>query len=273
MRFTKEHEWVEVKDGVATIGITAYAAEQLGDVVFVETPEVGKHVKTGDNLAVVESVKAASDVYAPVSGEVVESNTALSDQPEQVGESPEGAGWFAKVKLADPAEVDTLMDKAAYESFHPLLPAFAGMSGTERDLAGARSEGIIASFRRPAMSDKPLAERLQLKGTRRLALIDAPDGLNAVIGAADRRAGLAEAEVVVLFAADRAALDAALPNLLHTARADAIVWIAYPKLTSPLAGDLNRDIIHDLTPAFGLDTVSQIAVDADWSAMRMKRVG
>ena len=117
MRFTKEHEWVEVKDGVATIGITAYAAEQLGDVVFVETPAVGKSIKTGDNLAVVESVKAASDVYAPVSGEVVEANAALGDQPEQVSESPEAAGWFAKVKLADPSEVDALMDKAAYEVF------------------------------------------------------------------------------------------------------------------------------------------------------------
>ena len=81
MRFTKEHEWIEVKDGVATIGITAYAAGQLGDVVFVETPEVGKSIKAGDNLAVVESVKAASDVYAPVSGEVVEANAALGDQP------------------------------------------------------------------------------------------------------------------------------------------------------------------------------------------------
>jgi glycine cleavage system H protein len=117
MRFTKEHEWVNVQGDVATVGITAYAAEQLGDVVFVELPEVGKTLKAGDNLAVVESVKAASDVYAPISGEVTEANTALGDAPEQVSESPEGDGWFARVKLADTAEVDKLMDKAAYEAF------------------------------------------------------------------------------------------------------------------------------------------------------------
>jgi glycine cleavage system H protein len=117
MRFTKDHEWVQVEGDVAIVGITAYAAEQLGDVVFVELPEVGKQVKTGDNLAVVESVKAASDIYAPVSGAVVEANTALGDAPETVSETPEGAGWFAKLKLADPAEVEKLMDKAAYEAF------------------------------------------------------------------------------------------------------------------------------------------------------------
>ena len=117
MRFTKDHEWVEVHGDVATIGITAYAAEQLGDVVFVETPAVGKTVKTGEDLAVVESVKAASDVYAPVSGEVVEANGALGDAPETVNAAPEAAGWFAKVKLANPAEVDALMDRAAYEDF------------------------------------------------------------------------------------------------------------------------------------------------------------
>jgi glycine cleavage system H protein len=117
MRFTKDHEWVEVSGEVATIGITAYAAEQLGDVVFVETPEIGKSVKQGDGLAVVESVKAASDVFAPVSGEVVGANTGLSDNPETVNQSPEGDGWFAKVKLANPAEVEALMDRDAYETF------------------------------------------------------------------------------------------------------------------------------------------------------------
>ena len=117
MRFTKDHEWVEVSGDVATIGVTAYAAEQLGDVVFVETPEVGKAVKAGDNLAVVESVKAASDVYAPISGEVVEANAALSDAPETVNASPEAAGWFAKLKLANPSEVDALMDRPAYEAY------------------------------------------------------------------------------------------------------------------------------------------------------------
>lgn len=117
MRFTKDHEWVELDGDVATIGITAYAAEQLGDVVFVETPEVGKTVKAGDGFAVVESVKAASDVYAPVAGEVVEANAALADAPETVNAAPEAAGWFAKVRVADRAEVEALMDRAAYEAF------------------------------------------------------------------------------------------------------------------------------------------------------------
>lgn len=117
MRFTKDHEWVVLEGDVATIGITAYAAEQLGDVVFVEVPEAGKVVKSGDNLAVVESVKAASDVYAPISGEVVEGNAALSDAPETVNDQPEGLGWFAKVKVADASEVEALMDRAAYEDF------------------------------------------------------------------------------------------------------------------------------------------------------------
>lgn len=117
MRFTKDHEWIEVDGDVATVGITAYAAEQLGDVVFVEVPEVGKSVKAGDGLAVVESVKAASDVYAPISGEVVEANGAVADAPETVNASPEAGGWFAKLKLANPAEVDALMDRAAYEAY------------------------------------------------------------------------------------------------------------------------------------------------------------
>lgn len=117
MRFTKDHEWVVLEGDVATIGITAYAAEQLGDVVFVEVPEAGKVVKKGEGLAVVESVKAASDVYAPISGEVVEGNAGLSDAPETVNAEPESAGWFAKVKVADTAEFDGLMDRAAYEDF------------------------------------------------------------------------------------------------------------------------------------------------------------
>ena len=117
MRFTKDHEWVNLEGDVATIGITAYAAEQLGDVVFVELPAAGKAVKAGEALAVVESVKAASDVYAPVSGEVVAANTDLSDTPETVNQEPEGAGWFAKVKVSDPAQVEALMDRAAYEAY------------------------------------------------------------------------------------------------------------------------------------------------------------
>ena len=117
MRFTKDHEWVEADGDVVTIGVTAYAAEQLGDVVFVELPEVGRDVKAGDQLAVVESVKAASDVYAPVSGEVVAVNDELPNTPETVNAMPEKDGWFAKLKLANPAELDALMDRAAYEQF------------------------------------------------------------------------------------------------------------------------------------------------------------
>ena len=117
MRFTKDHEWITLDGQVATIGITAYAAEQLGDVVFVEKPELGRTVAAGDGLAVVESVKAASDVYAPVAGEVVAANTQLADTPESVNQDPEGDGWFAKLKLADPAQLDGLMDRAAYETY------------------------------------------------------------------------------------------------------------------------------------------------------------
>ena len=117
MRFTKDHEWVVLEGDVATVGITAYAADQLGDVVFVETPDVGKAVKSGEGLAVVESVKAASDVYAPISGEVVEANTALGASPETVNAAPEGEGWFARIKVADPAEYEALMDRAAYDDF------------------------------------------------------------------------------------------------------------------------------------------------------------
>jgi glycine cleavage system H protein len=117
MRFTKDHEWVALDGEIATVGVTAYAAEQLGDVVFVELPEVGKIFKPGDNMAVVESVKAASDVYAPISGEVTENNGVLTGNPETVNESPEQLGWFAKIKIADKAEVDALMDRDAYEKF------------------------------------------------------------------------------------------------------------------------------------------------------------
>jgi glycine cleavage system H protein len=117
MRFTKDHEWVEAAGDVATLGITAYAAGQLGDVVFIELPAVGKALKAGDPFAVVESVKAASDVYAPVSGEVVEVNSELPDSPETVNAMPEKDGWFARIKLSNPAELDALMDRAAYEQF------------------------------------------------------------------------------------------------------------------------------------------------------------
>ena len=117
MHFTKDHEWVELDGDIATVGITAYAAEQLGDVVFVEVPPVGKTVKQGEGLAVVESVKAASDVYSPVSGEVIAANDQLSDTPETVNQDAEKAGWFAKLKLSDPAEIGTLMDRTAYDAY------------------------------------------------------------------------------------------------------------------------------------------------------------
>ena len=115
--YTKDHEWVRLDGDIATIGITSYAAEQLGDVVFVELPEVGRKVKKGEGAAVVESVKAASDVYSPVSGEIIESNAALVDAPAGVNEAPERDGWFARVKIADKSEIDSLMDDAAHQAF------------------------------------------------------------------------------------------------------------------------------------------------------------
>ena len=113
-KFTESHEWAEIEGDVATVGITGHAAEQLGDVVFVELPEVGKTFERGADMAVVESVKAASDVYAPVSGEVVAVNDAIVDAPEKVNEDPDGASWFVKLKLKDAGEVDALMDETAY---------------------------------------------------------------------------------------------------------------------------------------------------------------
>ncbi|SHO60053.1 glycine cleavage system H protein [Pseudoxanthobacter soli DSM 19599] len=115
--FTPDHEWLKIEGDVATVGITTYAQSQLGDVVFVELPEIGRSFNKGDDAAVVESVKAASEVYAPVSGEVVEANTALPDAPQTVNEAPEGDGWFFKIRLADKAELDELMDQAAYQAY------------------------------------------------------------------------------------------------------------------------------------------------------------
>ena len=115
--FTEEHEWIDVAGSIGTLGITDYAQAQLGDVVFVEVPTVGRKVKKGEETAVVESVKAASEVYSPVTGTVVAANDPLADSPITVNEDPEGAGWFCKIELADPAELETLMDEAAYKAF------------------------------------------------------------------------------------------------------------------------------------------------------------
>jgi glycine cleavage system H protein len=116
-RYSQEHEWIRVEGDVGTIGITQYAQEQLGDVVFVDLPQAGRTVAKGEACAVVESVKAASDIYAPVSGEVVEANAALADSPGDVNAEPMGKGWFFKLKLADKGELAGLMDEAAYDDF------------------------------------------------------------------------------------------------------------------------------------------------------------
>jgi hypothetical protein len=123
------------------------------------------------------------------------------------------------------------------------------------------------------MSEKPIAERLQVKGDRRLAVIGAPPGLEKAIDASKARADAANADVVLLFTPDLAGFKARLPALLKTVRKAQILWVAYPKLSSALAADLSRDIIHKLAPDYGLDTVSQIAIDEDWSALRLKRIG
>lgn len=115
--FTEDHEWIELDGEIATVGITDYAQSQLGDIVFVEVPEEGKEVAKGDDAAVVESVKAASDVYAPVSGTVIEGNPALEESPALVNEDPEGDGWFFKMTLSDTSELDALMNESAYADF------------------------------------------------------------------------------------------------------------------------------------------------------------
>src|SRR5437016_1168353 len=117
IRFTRDHEWVRLEGDIAVIGITDYAQEQLGDVVYVELPEIGRQVEQGKEAAVVESAKAASEVYAPVSGEVVAVNEAIVGDPAQVNADAMGEGWFLKLRLADPKELDALMDKVAYDAF------------------------------------------------------------------------------------------------------------------------------------------------------------
>mgnify|MGYP006428097521 CR=1 FL=1 len=114
LRFTEDHEWIEVDGGIGTVGITKHAQDQLGDIVFVELPEVGQQLDTGAEAGTVESVKAASEIYAPVGGEVVAVNEALADEPGQVNADPRGEGWLFKIQLKDPSELDGLMDEAAY---------------------------------------------------------------------------------------------------------------------------------------------------------------
>jgi glycine cleavage system H protein len=117
LRFTTDHEWIRLEGDQAVIGITDYAQSQLGDVVYVELPEIGRQVEKGKEAAVVESVKAASEVYAPVSGEVAEVNDAITADPAKVNADPMGEGWFIKLRLADPKELDGLMDETAYQRF------------------------------------------------------------------------------------------------------------------------------------------------------------
>ena len=115
--YTKEHEWIRVEGDLATVGITNHAQEQLGDIVFAEVPEAGRQLSKGQEAAVVESVKAASDVYAPVSGEVTEGNPAVASDPALINRDPEGEGWFFKLKLSDPSELEGLMDDEGYVEF------------------------------------------------------------------------------------------------------------------------------------------------------------
>ena len=115
--FTREHEWIRVDGDVATVGISDHAQEALGDIVFAEVPDAGRQLAKGQEAAVVESVKAASDVFAPVSGEVVEGNPALADDPAIINRDPEGEGWFFKLRLADPGQLDGMMDEAAYREW------------------------------------------------------------------------------------------------------------------------------------------------------------
>ena len=115
--FTEDHEWIDVDGDIATVGITDYAQEQLGDIVFVEVPSEGKTFEKGDDAAVVESVKAASDVFCPVSGKVVEYNGALEDDPALVNTDPEEDGWFFRVRLSDPSELEDLMDEGTYKKY------------------------------------------------------------------------------------------------------------------------------------------------------------
>lgn len=117
IKYTEDHEWIKIDGDSGTVGITDHAQEQLGDIVFIDLPAVGKQLSKGDEAAVVESVKAASEIYAPVDGEILEVNDALGDDPAQVNRDAAGAGWFFKIKLSDPSQLDGLMDESAYQDF------------------------------------------------------------------------------------------------------------------------------------------------------------
>ena len=121
LKFTTDHEWIRVEGDTAVIGVTDYAQQQLGDVVFVELPDVGKVLERGKEAAVVESVKAASEVYAPIDGEVTEINPLLQDQPDTVNSDPQGTGWFFKMKLSDTAQLDALLDETQYKNMNSEL--------------------------------------------------------------------------------------------------------------------------------------------------------
>jgi glycine cleavage system H protein len=116
LKFTKDHEWLQIEGAIATVGITQHAQEQLGDLVFVELPAPGRSLEQGAPAAVVESVKAASDVYAPISGEVTEVNQSIADEPNLVNSDPMGKGWFFKMKISYPSQIETLMDESAYQA-------------------------------------------------------------------------------------------------------------------------------------------------------------
>ncbi len=116
-RYTKEHEWIKLEGAMGTVGITDYAQHELGDVVFVELPKIGAKIAAGQSFGTVESVKAVSEIYSPVSGEVAEINTVLGNEPEKINQDPHGAAWLIKIKLANPSEVNSLMDAAAYQAY------------------------------------------------------------------------------------------------------------------------------------------------------------
>ena len=117
VRYSQDHQYISVEDGVGTVGVTKHAQEKLSDATLVELPHVGKQVKKGDAVGVIESVKAASDLYSPVSGEILDVNEALNSKPQLVNEDAEGAGWIYKIKLAEPSELDTLLDREAYLAY------------------------------------------------------------------------------------------------------------------------------------------------------------